>query len=47
MTVEYLDLADFIVNLKNEYDTVGAAERDKARKRLARSAADRLLPICG
>jgi len=30
-----LDLATFIVELKNSYDTVGAAERDKARKRLA------------
>ena len=29
-----LDLDEFIINLKNEYATVGAAERDKARKRL-------------
>ncbi|MFZ2887063.1 MAG: DNA-directed RNA polymerase subunit beta' [Minisyncoccia bacterium] len=30
-----LDLDVFIVELKNQYETVGAAERDKARKRLA------------
>jgi DNA-directed RNA polymerase subunit beta' len=36
-----LDLDEFIINLKNEYDTVGAAERDKARKRLGLAEAMR------